>query len=120
MILVDTSIWIDHFRNGNAALIDFLHNGEVIVHRFVIGELSCGLMKNRKEIISLLAELPEAVIADHGEVLELIELKKLFGAGIGWIDAHLIASALLTKVNTITLNKPLAKAARSLGIGQTP
>lgn len=118
MILVDTSIWIDYFRNGNPALRDFLHNGEVVVHRFVIGELACGLIKNRKEIIGLLAALPEAVVADHGEVLHLIESHKLFSAGIGWIDAHLIASALLTRVNIVTLDKSLAKVARSLGIGQ--
>jgi hypothetical protein len=116
MILVDTSVWIDHLRNGNNVVKALLYNNEVLVHPFIIGELACGLMKNRSEILHLLAELPQAMIADHTEVLKLVESKKLFRAGIGWIDAHLIASALLTKIEMITLDKSLAKAASSLGI----
>ena len=119
MILVDTSVWIDHLRNGNNVVRKLLSENEVIVHPFIIGELACGLLKNRSEILDLLAELPEAVIADHREVLKLVESKKLFRAGIGWIDAHLIASALLTKATMITLDRSLAKVARSLGIGPT-
>jgi predicted nucleic acid-binding protein len=107
MILVDTSVWIDHFRNDNAELRKLLNNNEVMTHPFIIGELACGLIQNRSEILNLLAELPAVITADHQEVLKLIESKKLYGSGIGLIDAHLIASALITKVGIFTLDKPL-------------
>ena len=89
MILVDTSVWIDHFRNGNAELGELLTSSEVMIHPFIIGELACGSMKNRKEILGLLNELPRADIAEHQEVLKLIEDRRLYGKGIGLIDAHL-------------------------------
>jgi hypothetical protein len=76
-------------------------------------------MRNRREILPLLAELPEAVIAGHAEVLQLVESERLFGAGMGWIDTHLIASALLTKTGLITRDKALAKVVGSIGIGST-
>ena len=109
MILVDTSVWIDHFRNGNVHLQKLLTNNEVLIHPFIIGELACGSMKNRKEILGLLNELPRADIAEHQEVLKLIEDRKLFGRGIGLIDAHLVASALISKVRLLTLDKTLEK-----------
>jgi predicted nucleic acid-binding protein len=109
MILVDTSVWIDHFRNGNARLKDLLTNNEVMIHPFIIGELACGSIRNRREILGLLSKLPFAVVAEHQEVLRLIETKKLHGKGIGLIDAHLLASALLTKAELLTLDRPLQK-----------
>ena len=109
MILVDTSVWIDHFRNGNAELKELLISNEVMVHPFIIGELACGSIKNRNEILGLLNELPRTMIAEHQEVLRLIEEKKLYGKGIGLIDAHLVASALLSKVRLLTMDKPLEK-----------
>ena len=109
MILVDTSVWIDHFRNGNAELKELLISNEVMVHPFIIGELACGSIKNRNEILSLLNELPRTVIAEHHEVLRLLEERKLYGKGIGLIDAHLVASALLSKVRLLTMDKPLEK-----------
>ena len=109
MILVDTSVWIDHFRNGNSELEELLISNEVMIHPFIIGELACGSIKNRSEILGLLNELPHAVVAEHQEVLKLIEDRKLYGKGIGLIDAHLIASALISKVRLLTIDKPLEK-----------
>ena len=109
MILVDTSVWIDHFRYGNAQLEELLTSSEVMIHPFIIGELACGSMKNRKEILGLLNELPCADIAEHREVLKLIEDRKLYGKGTGLIDAHLIASALISKVRLLTMDKTLAR-----------
>ncbi len=107
MILVDTSIWIDHFRNGNNELKNLLYENKVLTHPFVIGELACGSIKNRSEIFSLLNELPSCTIANSIEVLSLIKTKKLYGKGIGFIDAHLLASALISKVDFLTKEKNL-------------
>jgi len=109
MILVDTSVWIEHFRSGNAQLGELLISNEVMIHPFIIGELACGSIKNRKEILGLLNELPRADIAEHQEVLRLIEDRKLYGKGIGLIDAHIIASALISKVRLLTMDKTLEK-----------
>jgi len=116
MILVDTSVWVDHLRNGNDQLKAWLNSNEVIVHPFVIGELACGAMQNRSEVLGLLSELPEAMVANHDEVLTLVENNRLFATGIGWIDAHLIASALLSKSKLMTLDKALSKIASVLGL----
>ena len=116
MILVDTSVWIDHFRNGNAELEQLLIAGEVMIHPFIIGELACGSIKNRTEILELLGELPHANVAEHLEVLRLIEDRKLHGKGIGLIDAHLIASALISKTRLLTIDKPLAKVVALLNM----
>jgi hypothetical protein len=116
MILVDTSIWVDHFRNGNVELKELLINNEVMTHPLIIGELACGSIRNRSEILGLLNELPVVVTAENKEVLKLIEDKKLYGKGIGLIDAHLIASALLTKVRLLTMDKPLMKLIAVLNV----
>ena len=116
MILVDTSVWIDHFRNGNTEVEELLIGNEVMIHPFIIGELACGSIKNRNEILGLLNELPHAVVADHQEVLKLIEERKLYGKGIGLIDAHLIASALISKVGLLTMDKPLEKVVAFLNM----
>ena len=116
MILVDTSVWVDHLRNGNDQLKGWLNNNEVIVHPFVIGELACGSMQNRSEVLSLLSELPEAIVANHDEVLTFVANNRLYGSGIGWIDADLIASALLSKGKLMTLDKPLSKIASVFGL----
>ncbi|HUO84464.1 MAG TPA: PIN domain-containing protein [Thermoanaerobaculia bacterium] len=109
MILVDTSVWIDHLRRGNVALVAALEREEVLTHPFVIGELACGDLKNRKELLDLLAALPSAVVATDEETLHLIEQRRLMGKGIGYIDAHLIASVKLTPDARLwTLDKKLA------------
>lgn len=96
MILVDTSVWVDHLRNSNERLFRLLLDQQVLSHPMVIGELACGTLRNRTEILQLLDNLPKAVQATHAEVLHMIEERKLMGKGIGYVDAHLLASVLLT------------------------
>ncbi len=117
MVLVDTSVWISHFREGNKKLITLLEEGRVMCHPFIIGELACGNIKNRKLILSLLEALPMVVQAEHEEVMLFIGQHKLMGKGLGYIDIHLLASALLTGVNLWSLDKRLKKAAMELGVG---
>ncbi len=115
-MLVDTSVWVDHFRNANADLATYLDRGEVWCHPFVIGELACGNLARRDEVLALLAALPQVPEARHGEVLVMIESHRLLGRGIGWIDAHLLASTGLGSTQIWTLDQRLAAAARELGI----
>lgn len=117
MTLVDTSVWVEHLRRGDRQLRNLLEDGLVLCHAFVVGELACGNLRNRMEILSLLAELPHATVARHDEVLELVDRHQLHGQGLGWIDAHLLASALLTHCTLWTRDRALARAARDLGIG---
>jgi predicted nucleic acid-binding protein len=116
VILVDTSPWVDHLRRGNARLAALLDDGEVACHRFIIGELSLGNLANRAAILEYLSNLPAAPLAEHDEVLGLVERRRLMGSGIGWVDAHLLASSLLAQVPLWTLDKPLATQARRLGV----
>jgi len=116
VILVDTSVWIDHLRRGNERLRDLLEEGSVLCHPFVVGELACGHLKNRDEILALLDALPEARVADQHEVLHVIHRHRLYARRLGWVDAHLLASALLNRSRLWTLDKPLNKAARALRI----
>lgn len=105
MVLVDTSVWVEHFRQGKIGLDDLLNEGQVACHPFVIGELACGNLKNRFQILSLLSTLPTALVAEHDEVMQFIETHHLMGKGLGFIDAHLLASALLTGIPLWTLDK---------------
>ncbi len=116
MILVDTSIWVNHFREGCDELVSLLQRVQVATHPFVIGELSCGNLKNRKSILGLLAELPRVTIAEHEEVLDFIESRKLMGNGIGWIDAHLLASSLISRAPLWTADKKLRAISAALGV----
>lgn len=116
MILVDTSVWIDHFRAANDELVSALTEGQVLTHSFIIGEIACGGLRQRQEILSLLPLLPQSKIAADSEVLALIEDYELYGKGIGWIDAHLLASCLLSHSALWTNDKKLARLARLVGI----
>ncbi len=116
MILVDTSVWIAHFRKAGSRLGELLSEGLVMVHPFVLGELACGNLRNRVRILSDLEALPCAVSAAHEEVMRLIEARKLWGFGIGWIDAHLLASALLSGCQFWTLDGRLLRAAAGAGV----
>ncbi len=116
MILADTSVWIDHFRRGNARLRALLQEDQVSTHPFVIGELACGTLRHSEEILSLLAALPEARVAEHNEVMALVDERHLYGSGIGWVDAHLLASALLSHFGLWTLDRPLMRVVARLGI----
>ncbi len=117
MILVDTSVWIDHFRRGVSALAGILEQGSVLMHPFILGELACGNLKNRAELLRLLQDLPRAQAATDAEVLDLIERRALMGRGIGYIDAHLLASAVLTDTAPLwTRDKLLNQVAQELNI----
>jgi len=95
VVLVDTSIWIDHFRKANGTLASLLEAEAVVIHPFVLGELACGNLSNRKEIIALLHALPSASKAEDDEILLFIERHHLMGRGIGLMDVHLLASCAL-------------------------
>lgn len=95
MILVDTSVWIDHLRSGEPALASALEGGRVLIHPFVLGELACGNLENRAAVLKLLEDLPSAPTATDPEVLGLIERRALMGRSISYIDVHLLASAAL-------------------------
>ena len=117
MILVDTFVWIDFLRVGNDKLAGLLNAIQVLTHPFIVGELACGNLRNRTEVLSLLAALPQAAAATDAEVLFLIERHGLMGRGIGYIDAHLLASAALSSPAKIwTGDKRLAALAAELGV----
>ena len=116
MVLVDSSVWIDHFRGGNPALKHILDEASVLIHPFVLGELACGNLNKRSGILKSLAELPHAIQATHEEALDLMERRNLWGRGIGWIDAHLISSALLSHCRLWTLDEKLNRAAAHAGV----
>ncbi len=96
MILVDTSVWIDHFRSGDQQLAALLTTNSVLAHHFVIGELALGNLDRPDAVLASLRRLPQAVKAEDDEVLELIRRRKIAGTGIGYVDVHLLASLLLT------------------------
>ncbi|MHB1403413.1 MAG: type II toxin-antitoxin system VapC family toxin [Thiobacillus sp.] len=115
MILLDTSVWIDHLRQGDAQVASALQSGLVLTHPFVIGELACGQLKSRAEILGLLAALPQARVAQEQEVLFFIERHGLMGRGIGYIDAHLLTATALTEGARLwTRDKRLDSLAREL------
>ena len=116
MILVDTSVWIDHLRKTNSGLIDLLEQTQVVMHPWIIGEISLGNLKNRKEIISLLKALPSIEVIPDDEVLHLIETKKIMGKGIGWIDSQLLAAALIAGTPLWSTDKNLRALAASFGV----
>ena len=116
MILADTSVWIDHLRHGNRQLSDSLRADEILSHPFVMGELVCGGFPGRDALLRDLGRLPAAVVARHEEALQLLESHRLWGTGLGWIDVHLLASALLTGCRLWTLDHRLASAAGKSGV----
>ncbi len=114
MVIVDTSIWVSHLRKGSSQLEKLLMDAEVICHPFIIGELACGNLKNRNEIISLLQSLPMAPTIDFDEFLFFIDRNHLVGKGVGFVDVHLLASAQLMEVPLWTADKRLQSAAEQL------
>jgi predicted nucleic acid-binding protein len=116
MVLVDTSVWVEHFRRGWPELAGLLDAGSVVCHPFVLGELACGNLKNRREILELLQTLCTCPVATHEEVLQLIETNHLMGLGLGYIDVHLLASARLSGVPLWTLDRSLKTAASRLDV----
>ena len=116
MVLVDTSVWVSHLRYGNVGLEKLLNDGEVVCHPFIVGELACGNLKNRHEILTHLQSLPIAILAEDEDVLKCIENYQLMGKGLGYIDVHLIAAALLTDIPLWTFDKTLDKLTEKIGI----
>ncbi len=116
MVLVDTSVWVEHLRRGLPELAEALNAGTVLCHPFVVDELACGNLKNRREILELLQTLCTCPVAAHDEVLRFIELHRLMGLGLGYIDVHLLAAAKLTDTPLWTLDRPLHRAATQLDI----
>ena len=117
MILADTSVWVDHLRTDNNALAVLLDTGMVLAHPFVIGELALGNLRQREIVLNALADLPHARVATDVEVLHFIERHALFGRGIGYIDAHLLAGVHLTAGAELWTNdKRLHGAAAQLGV----
>jgi predicted nucleic acid-binding protein len=117
VILVDTSVWVDHLRRGDPQLVDLLERFQVVMHPFVVGELACGSLSERETVLELLQDLPPAVVAEGDEVLAFIEGHTLHGRGLGYVDVHLLASVLLTEGTSLwTRDKRLHSVARTLGV----
>ena len=121
MILVDTSVWVDHLRKSNKVLAGQLDSGMVLVHPFVIGELALGNLKQRELVLNLLANLPQAAVATDAEVLKFVERHALFERGIGYVDVHLLAAVQLTAAAVLwTHDKRLHDVAVQLGSARMP
>ncbi len=114
MVLVDTSIWVTHLRQGTRRLEKLLMDAEVMCHSFIIGELACGNLKNRNEILSLLQSLPMTPTIEFDEFLFFIDRNHLIGKGVGFVDVHLLASAQLAGVPLWTADKRLKSVADQL------
>ena len=115
MIIVDTSVWVDHLQRGDAQLVDLLEGNVVLSHAFVIGEIACGSLADRTLTLELLQQLPMAVVAEFDEVLGYIERHNLHGKGVGYVDVHLLASAAISGAQLWTRDKRLRAVARELG-----
>ena len=117
MILADTSVWVDHLRGGDALFERALVAGSILIHPYVIGEIALGHLRRRKLILDGMSELPMATVAADEEVLNLIDREKLFGRGVGYIDAHLLAAARLSGNAALwTRDRQLREVAQALGL----
>lgn len=117
MILVDTSIWVDHLHRADGHLARLLELGDVAVHRMVLGELAMGSLRDRGRVLESLAALPAPGQARSSEVLVLVDRHRLYGQGLAWIDAHLLASTLITPGALLwTRDRPLRVAAHDLAV----
>jgi len=113
---VDTSVWVEHLRKGSPRLAGLLRDTEVVCHPFVIGELACGGLRDREEVLQLLAELPQIPrLSDH-DVLDFIERHGLHGRGAGWVDLHLLAACAQAGQPIWTTDRRLGRCASSLGL----
>jgi predicted nucleic acid-binding protein len=120
VILVDTSIWVDHLRDGDRALVTVLEQGQALAHPWVTGELALGRLRDRAGVLQLLDQLPQAVVATAAELLVFIEHHNMFGVGIGYVGAQLLASARLTEDAELwTRDRRLQATAARLGLAYT-
>jgi predicted nucleic acid-binding protein len=115
-MLVDTTVWVDHLRRGDAVLVGLLEDMQVSVHPFVVGELACGRMKHRDHVLTAIDHLPTLPVSDHAEVLEFVEAHQLMGRGLGWVDMHLLASASSAGEKLLTRDRRLRAAAEQIGL----
>jgi predicted nucleic acid-binding protein len=116
MVLVDTSVWIRHFRKTEVRLVDLLEREEVACHPMILGELACGQFSQRRQALRDLSALPLVHCCEDREVMELIERRRLYGTGVSWVDVHLLASALTQHLRLWTHDNGLAKQATRLGV----
>jgi predicted nucleic acid-binding protein len=116
MVIVDTSIWVDHLRKGSLHLEKLLLEEQVACHPLIIGELACGNIKNRNEFLSLIQTLPMAPTINLDEFLYFIEQNRLMGKGIGFVDIHLLAAARLSEIPLWTCDKTLKSVSMELNI----
>ncbi|MFH0779038.1 MAG: type II toxin-antitoxin system VapC family toxin [Candidatus Eisenbacteria bacterium] len=114
MILVDTSVWVEHVRVGDERLKAMLLEGSVLTHPFVVGELACGNLSNRAEVLRLLAALPKVPVLEHEEVMHFLTSRRLYSRGLGWVDVHLLAAVLVAGCGLWTLDKALRRAVMRL------
>lgn len=120
LILVDSSVWIDHVRSPLAALSALLAAQKVVQHPFVTGEVALGSIANREEIVTMLASLPQAEAVGEQDFLRFIEGHQIFGMGLGFVDSHLLASARLLNAPVWSTDKRLARQADRLGLAYEP
>jgi predicted nucleic acid-binding protein len=121
VILVDSSIWIDHFRHGDSELTKIIGNDQLLCHPFVVGELALGSLRDRDAVIAFLAAQREAVVATHAEAMTVIDRYSIFSMRIGYTDAHLLTSTLLDRRSSLwTRDKRLAAAAQKVGAALYP
>ena len=121
MILADTSVWIDHLRSENGELADLLSSNEMLIHPMVIGELACGNIRNRANVLNRLGRLPMATVVSENDVLSFIEDYQLMGRGIDYVDVHLLASTWMTDFAQLwTRDRRLMTAATDLNIAWLP
>jgi predicted nucleic acid-binding protein len=117
VILIDTSVWVDHLRAGDDAVVGLLGAGRVLAHPFVIGELALGNLRHRQAVLTSLQDLPQATVATEQEVMRFIDQQSLAGLGIGYIDTHLLASTQLTNSASLwSRDKRLLRVAEQLGL----
>lgn len=119
-MLVDTSVWIDHFRRSEPALVAALDRGDVQCHDFVIGELACGTLPRREEVLTLVQTLPRIPAVVHDEAMTLIAERRLWGTGLGWVDVSLLAAALIADVRLWTRDRRLRDVVRELNLAWEP
>ncbi|MBI5191436.1 MAG: VapC toxin family PIN domain ribonuclease [Nitrospirae bacterium] len=117
MVIVDSSVWIAHLRTGDVGLDELLDEDRVTCHPFIVGELACGNLANRAEILSLLRSLPTAASVEHEELMWFIENYGLMGIGLGFVDMHILASAMLAMTPVWSLDRRMGEVAGELGLG---